>query len=175
MMGLSVGFLLFLQQGFMSGTRKFTCIFPLLICCLFSLFCFHKSFSHMKGFQDGSSFYLPFSPPPSIMGNFLSITVYPFVCVLSHVWLPLPFDYSPSGSSVHGMFQARILEWVAISSSRGSSQPWDQTHICVEGGFFTADPLGRLFYGASYPWFQGTFSSISLENIPTSPLRIEKG
>ena len=34
-----------------------------------------------------------------------------------------PMDYSPPGSSVHGIFQARILEWVAISSSRGSSQP----------------------------------------------------
>ena len=38
-------------------------------------------------------------------------------------------DCSPSGSSVHGIFQARILEWVAISSSRGSSQPRNQTQI----------------------------------------------
>ena len=36
-----------------------------------------------------------------------------------------PMDYSPPGSSVHGILQARILEWVAISSSRGSSQPRD--------------------------------------------------
>ena len=34
-----------------------------------------------------------------------------------------PMDCSPSGSSVQGIFQARILEWVEISSSRGSSQP----------------------------------------------------
>ena len=40
-----------------------------------------------------------------------------------------PMDCSPSGSSVHGISQARILEWVDISSSRGSSQPRDQTHI----------------------------------------------
>ena len=33
---------------------------------------------------------------------------------------------SPPGSSVHGIFQARILEWVAMSSSRGSSQPRDR-------------------------------------------------
>jgi len=33
-----------------------------------------------------------------------------------------PMDYSPSGSSVHGTLQARTLEWIAISSSRGSSQ-----------------------------------------------------
>ena len=36
-----------------------------------------------------------------------------------------PMDRSPSGSSVHGTVQARMLEWVAISSSRGSSQPRD--------------------------------------------------
>ena len=40
-----------------------------------------------------------------------------------------PMDCSPPGSSVHGIFQARILEWVAISSSRGSSCPRDQTHL----------------------------------------------
>ena len=38
-----------------------------------------------------------------------------------------PMDCSPPGSSVHGVSQARTLEWVAISSSRGSSQPRDQT------------------------------------------------
>ena len=35
-----------------------------------------------------------------------------------------PMDCSPPGSSIHGVFQARVLEWVAISFSRGSSQPW---------------------------------------------------
>ena len=38
-------------------------------------------------------------------------------------------DYSPPGSSVHGILQAGILEWVVISFSRGSSQPSDRTHI----------------------------------------------
>ena len=43
-----------------------------------------------------------------------------------------PMDWSPSSSPVHKISQARILEWVAISFSRGSSQPKDQTHIsCV--------------------------------------------
>ena len=37
-------------------------------------------------------------------------------------------DYSPPGFFVHGILQAKILEWVAISSSRGSSHPRDQTH-----------------------------------------------
>ena len=41
-------------------------------------------------------------------------------------------DYSLPGSSVHGIFQARILEWVFISFSRGPFQPRDQTHIsCI--------------------------------------------
>ena len=42
-------------------------------------------------------------------------------------------DCSPPGSSVHGIFQARILEWVAISSSRGPSQPRNQTRISCMG------------------------------------------
>ena len=43
-----------------------------------------------------------------------------------------PMDCSLPGSSVHGISQAKILEWVAISSSRGSSQSRDQTHIfCI--------------------------------------------
>ena len=44
-----------------------------------------------------------------------------------------PMDCSPPGSSVHGIFQARILEWVAISSSRGSSPPRDRTHVSFIG------------------------------------------
>ena len=40
-----------------------------------------------------------------------------------------PMDCSPPSSSVHGILQARILEWVAMPSSRGSSQPRDQTRV----------------------------------------------
>ena len=40
-----------------------------------------------------------------------------------------PKDYSPPGSSIHGIFQARILEWVAVFFSRGSSQPRGQTQV----------------------------------------------
>ena len=40
-----------------------------------------------------------------------------------------PVDCSPPGSSVHEIFQARVLEWVAISYSRGSSQPRDRTWV----------------------------------------------
>jgi len=45
-------------------------------------------------------------------------------------------DFSPPGSK--GILQARILEWVAILSSMGSSQPRDRTLVsCTAGGFFT--------------------------------------
>ena len=50
-------------------------------------------------------------------------------------------DYSPPDSSVHGILQARMMEQVAISSSRGSSQHRDQTHVscvsCTAGRFLT--------------------------------------
>ena len=46
----------------------------------------------------------------------------------------LPTDYT-----VHGILQARILQWVAFSFSRGSSPPRDQTQVsCIAGGFFTS-------------------------------------
>ena len=51
-----------------------------------------------------------------------------------------PLDCSSPGSSVHGILQARLLEWVTISFSRGSSRLRDQTHIscvpCIAGRFF---------------------------------------
>ena len=50
-----------------------------------------------------------------------------------------PMDYSLPDYAVHGILQARVLEWVAISFSRGSSQPKDQTLVsCIAGRFFTA-------------------------------------
>ena len=49
-----------------------------------------------------------------------------------------PVDCNPPGSSVRGISQARILEWVPIPSSRGSSQPRDQTQVfCTAHRFFT--------------------------------------
>ena len=49
-----------------------------------------------------------------------------------------PVDHSPAGSSVHGILQARILEWVAIPFYRVSSQPKYQTQVsCMAGRFFT--------------------------------------
>ena len=56
-------------------------------------------------------------------------------------------DCSPPGSSVHRILQARILEWVIMLYSRGSSWPRDWTHVscvsCIAGGFFATAPPGN--------------------------------
>ena len=60
----------------------------------------------------------------------LATQLYPTLCN--------PMDYSPPGSSVHGILQVRMLELVAISFSKGSSQPRGQTQVSyIAGGFFT--------------------------------------
>ena len=88
--------------------------------------------------------------------------------MLSHftrVWLCDPMDYSPPGSSVLGILQERTLEWIAMPSSRGSSQPRDQTHVsffdilfffffkprflmspALAGGYLPLVPPGKLLF-----------------------------
>ena len=62
----------------------------------------------------------------------------------SYLILCDPMDCSPPGSSVHGILQARIQEWVAIPFSRGSSWPRDQTQVsCIIGRFFTIWDTGK--------------------------------
>ena len=64
-------------------------------------------------------------------------------CCLSHIGLCIPMDYSPPGASVDGVSQARILEWVAVAFSRGSSQPRDRTCVsCISRWIFL--PLSHL-------------------------------
>ena len=51
-----------------------------------------------------------------------------------------PMDCNPPGSSVHAVFQTRILQWVAMPSSRGCFQLRDQNRVsCIAGGFVTAE------------------------------------
>ena len=62
-------------------------------------------------------------------------------CLVAQSYLTLcnPVDWMLPGSSVHGILQARILEWVATPSSRGSSQPRNGTHVsCAADRFFTS-------------------------------------
>ena len=69
-----------------------------------------------------------------------------FMLVLSHVRLCNPMGYRLPGASVCGIFQAKILEWIAMPSSRESSQPRDWTHIscvlCIAGRFFSTELPG---------------------------------
>ena len=72
-----------------------------------------------------------------IWAIFVGIFFFPHSCLCSVVQSCLtlcdPMDCSPPGSSIHGIFRSRILEWVAISSSRGSSQPRDWTCVSCAG------------------------------------------
>ena len=80
--------------------------------------------------------YLALCPPSTAMrGNSRMRLI--FSESVSHSVMSFSF-LSPSGSSVHGIFQARILEWVAIPFSRRSSWPRDRTRVfSIEGRFFT--------------------------------------
>jgi len=51
-----------------------------------------------------------------------------------------PMDYGPPGSSVRGILQARILEWVTMPSSRGSSRPRDLTQVSHIAGVLPSEP-----------------------------------
>ena len=91
------------------------------------------------------------------------------LCVLScfsQVWLCDTTDHSPSGSSVHGILQARILECVAMPSSRVSSWPRDRTCVscgsCTAGRFFTTWATGER--GSTWhlvPLLRGGWSEVS--------------
>ena len=84
-------------------------------------------------------------------------------------------DCSLPGSSVHGILQARILEWVAISYSRVSSQPRDRTRgscgSCITVRFFTAEPPGKPLTsrGDLKPEWDQPSSAPSLPGTPPPP------
>ena len=63
-------------------------------------------------------------------------------------------DYTLPGSSVHWILQARILEWVAMPSSRGSSQSREDWTLvsCIEGRSFTAEPSRKPLH-VSMAWY----------------------
>ena len=71
---------------------------------------------------------------------------------------------SPLGSSVHGIFPGRILEWVAIAFSRGSSQPRDQTCISCTGRWV-------LYHWVLGPWRILFTQMLSCKMSPTGMMR----
>ena len=79
-----------------------------------------------------------------------------FACVLvAQLCLTLcdPIVCSPWDSSVHGILQARILEWVAIPFSRGSFQPRDRTRVsCIVFEFFTSWAIREAPFPIYLPW-----------------------
>ena len=81
-------------------------------------------------------------------------------------------DCSLPDSSVHGISQARILEWVAISFPKGSSWPRDQTHIsCIAGRFFTLWALGSQMEGElSFPFSGNELMSFSMTLLDGGPV-----
>ena len=72
-----------------------------------------------------------------------------------------PMDCSLSGSSVHGIFQARVLEWIAISFSRGSSWPMNQTQISR-----TAGRCFTIWATREAPLTNHSFTQLSLVTLP---------
>ena len=75
-------------------------------------------------------------------------------CAQSYPTLCNFMDCSPPGSSVHGISQAKILEWVTVPSPRGSSQTRDRTDVscipCISGGFLTDEPLGKTVHTSEF-------------------------
>ena len=88
--------------------------------------------SHYQGFKSQPC---PFSNCLLGKSSCLNLTVliHMWVCVQSCPTLCDPMDWSQPGFSVHRISQARILKWVAISYSRGFSQPRDETFISCHG------------------------------------------
>ena len=81
-----------------------------------------------------------------------------------------PMDCSLLDSSVHGISQARRLESVVISFSRGSSWPKDWTHVsCTAGRFFTAEPPVKPKYWLTFTMYQALFLALDHEQWTKPP------
>ena len=84
-----------------------------------------------------------------------------------------PMDCSPQDSFFYRISQARLLEWLAISSSRGSCWPRDRTHVsCIVGGFFTTEPRRKLRgkeYTNTNQSFQHMIVYVSGQIFPNNP------
>ena len=96
-------------------------------------------------------FWFPSATSEFSISFFIHSTLYFFflgiVCVLVAQSCPTPcdpMDCSPSGSSVHGILQARVVEWVAIPFSRGSSWTRDQTQVSsLQADSLSSEPPGK--------------------------------
>ena len=141
---------------------------------------------------EGNSYSLQYSGPQSSMDrgawqatvygvakSWTRLSDFHFLSDVSSAWLSCmhakllqlyltlldPIDCSLPGFSVHGILQARILEWFAMPSSRGSSWPRDQTCIScysyIAGEFFTTEPPGKALNLSSCKQFTWTLKNFS--------------
>ena len=114
-------------------------------CCLQDIFSISTNSWMTSGMSVISVITLPHNSPNCIY----ILGLYPKWKVLVTQLCPIlydPIDCSPPGSSVHGISQARILEWVAMPFSKGSSPPVDRTQVsCIAGGFFTVWAARKVF------------------------------
>ena len=105
--------------------------------------------------------------------NWATFTFIVVVSLISWVWLFCdPIDSSLPGSSVHGISQARILEWVAISSSRGSVQLRDWTQAsCINRWILslgaTRDPSFPKYWRILHPGIHFTTESSAANTEPS--------
>ena len=125
------------REGFWDSVMPYTLPFKENIPFSFSrqlrYLCEVICISPSKTFFPSGSVGLLLRTLTELWGHYVSILHMRTYSVVSDSLQP----YGPPDSSVHGISQARILEWVAISFSRGSSQPRDWTHIsCTAGRFF---------------------------------------
>ena len=104
--------------------------------------------------------------------NFLKINLFKHMCcavlcLVAQFCLTLwdPMDCSLPGPSVHGILQARIQEWVAMHSSRGSSKPRDWTQVsCIAGEFFTIKTIFVI-----YVLWENSFRQWLYKKLPLYP------
>ena len=85
--------------------------------------------------------------------------------------------YSPEDSSVYGIFQAGILEWIAMPSSRGSSLSRDPTQVsctsCIVDGFFTTELLGKSIFSVVFIMsYLYVFAQLFIAYFPTWKIHV---
>ena len=151
-----------LQPDGLQHTRLPCLLLPPRVCsnsCLLSQWCRPTTSSSVAPFSScpqcfPASRSFPMSRLFASGGQSIGVSAFTEVCVHAQslrsfpiLWDPI--DCSPPGSSAHGILQARILEWFAISFSRGSSQSMDQTHLSLlhwQAGSLPLTPTGKPYW-----------------------------
>ena len=100
-------------------------------------------YSCLENSMDGEAWWATVHGVAKSWTRLSDFTFFPLVVQL-YTTLYDPMYCSPPGFSVHGILQARMLEWVAIPFSKGSSRSRDQTRVsCIAGRFVTTEPPGK--------------------------------